>query len=248
MKIIGLLRVKNESRWIERSIGSILPLCERVLVFDDHSTDDTVQLCASLPKVTVLPSPFQGLNEARDKNYLLEQAEPLKPEWIIAIDGDEMLAPGCEDRLRNAMNTHHSCLSPRILYLWDSEHQIRTDGVYGDFHRESMFRFQPGVRFIGDNGANFHCGNVPMACRQKRLVVDDVQLLHFGYIDRDLRLRKWDFYNQNDPTNRREGFDPKYPERRCYPHIVQGDVAAVPADLKLMHAGPLHLEELHTCV
>lgn len=234
MKVVGILRVKNESRWIERSICSILPLCERVLVFDDHSTDDTVSLCAAMPKVTVLPSPFRGLNELRDKCYLMEQVEPLKPEWIIHIDGDEMLMPGRESALLNAMDGPYQCLSPRILYLWDSETQARVDGVYGDFHRESMFRFVPGARFVGSgDGANFHCGNVPMALRQKRRVLNDVTLLHFGYLHREDRVRKFAWYNTQDPDNLRED---------GYKHMVVGDL--FPVDSEFMHGGPLKLQTL----
>src|SRR6188768_2671630 len=181
MNVVGMLRVKNEARWIERCIGSILPLCERVLVLDDHSTDDTVALCAAMPKVTVFPSPFTGLDEARDKNYLLEFATALNPDWIIAIDGDEMLAPGHQERLEQEMQSNcFHCLSLRVLYLWDREDQVRTDGVYGDFHRESVFRPNGAIFHGNSNGGNFHCGNVPWGTRQKRHVTS-IPLLHFGY-------------------------------------------------------------------
>ncbi len=235
MKMVGMLRVKNEARWIERCIGSILPLCDRVIVLDDHSTDDTVSLCAAMPNVTVLPSPFRGLNESRDKNYLLEQVEPLQPEWIMAIDGDEMLASGSESALLQAMQGPHTCLSPRILYLWDSEDQTRVDGVYGDFHRESLFRFVPGSWFAGSgDGANFHCGNVPMALRQKRHVLNDVVLLHFGYMHRADRERKYAWYNTQDANNLTED---------RYRHMVIGDL--FPAESKFMHGGPLTLNSIH---
>ena len=42
--MIGIMRVKNEARWIDRVLASILPLCERVLVMDDGSTDGTDEL------------------------------------------------------------------------------------------------------------------------------------------------------------------------------------------------------------
>ena len=128
---VGMLRVKNEARWIERSVTSILPLCDRVLVMDDHSTDDTAKLCAALPGVEVLESPFTGLDETRDKNWLLEQAR--SADWIVMIDGDEMLKPGCADIFREAMQRRDvPSVSMRILYLWDREDQVRMDGVYGE--------------------------------------------------------------------------------------------------------------------
>lgn len=228
---IGLLRVKNESRWIQRCISSILPVCDRIFVLDDHSEDETVSFCELFPKVTVFHSPFEGLDESRDKNFLLEKAMEFKPEWIVAIDGDEMLAPDSVEKLSAAMQQDaYPCLSLRVLYLWDREDQVRVDGVYGDFHRESVFR-PTGARFESNgNGGNFHCGNVPWALRQKRKVLSDVALLHFGYQHREDRERKYAWYNERDPGNFTEDE---------YKHVVIGDL--FPADSHFMHGGPLQL-------
>jgi glycosyltransferase involved in cell wall biosynthesis len=53
MRFVGMLRVKNEQRWIARVIESILPLCEYVYILDDHSTDGTPEICSSYDQVTV---------------------------------------------------------------------------------------------------------------------------------------------------------------------------------------------------
>jgi len=60
------------------------------------------------------------------------------------------------------------------------------------------------------------------------------RLLHYGYIDRDMRLAKWDFYNTVDPDNVLED---------RYRHIVAGDIPEVPAWVRTKWAGPLTLEE-----
>lgn len=240
--ILGLLRIKNEARWIERVLRSILPVCDEIVVMDDSSIDETVEICKTVPRVSVLPSPFTDLNECRDKNWLLDHVEPLKPEWIVAIDGDEVLQEGHQAELAQWMKSpSHQCFSLRVLYLWNTEDTVRMDGVYADFHRESVFR-PNGARFIG-NPAGFHCGNVPWGSRQKKKVLS-VPLLHMGYLHKEDRIRKWKFYNAADPKNHTEGYDPRFPERGSYAHVVQGDIPEVPADVKLMHAGPLDLKPL----
>jgi glycosyltransferase involved in cell wall biosynthesis len=241
--ILGLQRIKNEQSWIYRSVTSFLPLCDQILVFDDHSEDETAFICKGIPGVTVYPSPFEGLNEVRDKNWLLDKAMELKPEWICFWDGDEILAPGQQEALREAMKGRNSCLSLKIVYLWNDERTQRTDGVYGDFHRESVFR-PNGSRFIPHgSAAHFHCGNVPHGNRLTKRVLE-IPLLHMGYMHREDRIRKWKFYSDNDPVNVHEGYDPRFPERKNYPHVVQGDVPEVPANIKLRHAGPLELRAL----
>ena len=239
MNVVGIMRVRNEARWIKRSIESIAPICNGgILVLDDHSTDETVDL-ATAAGATVMHSPFEGLDETRDKNFLLD-AVRTKPDWVIMIDGDEAMEPGKVDYLRTTMqraiesgNTVRA-LAFSVLYLWDSEDQIRVDGVYRSMSRVSAFR--PGKeRFEATGGANFHCGNCPQAITQRAHA--GVSLLHFGYMHRADRIRKYEWYREQDPGNKMEDE---------YRHIVVGDV--FPAESKFRHGGPLELRndrEIH---
>lgn len=234
--ITGLLRVRNESRWIQRVIASILPLCENVVVMDDHSIDQTAAIAAAMPRTTVLTSPFDGLGETRDKNWLLEQA-PAGTSWVVMIDGDEILMPGYGAEIRAAME-RSDAIALRVLYAWDREDQIRTDGVYGIFRRASIFRMTGNSWFTSGIRPGFHCGNAPGNLRFNALQTD-IPLLHLGYRDRSDRIRKYGWYNQNDPHNRGED---------CYRHVVQGDLDEVPASARLLHAGPLELKPIEEVV
>lgn len=228
--MIGMLRVKNEARWIERVIGAMLPLCERVCVLDDHSIDGTRALCAAIPGVSVFDSPFFDLDETRDKNYLLGRIDAEWDEWILALDGDEILAPSAVAPIRAALTSQAVALSMRVRYLWDREDQVRVDGVYGGFRRPSAFR-AVGTRFEATSACgNFHCGNVPLALQPRALAID-ADLLHLGYLHREDRVRKYEWYNRQDPRNQNED---------GYRHMVIGDV--FPADSAFRWGGPLRLE------
>ncbi len=210
--IIGAMRVKNEARWIERSVASMLLVCDRVVVLDDHSTDGTPRLAAVCPDVRVFDSPFSGLDETRDKNWLLDTVISMGATWVLCIDGDEVLAASGAAHLRELMRSGIQCVSMRIPYLWDSEDQIRVDGVYGQFRRHSAFR--PGRNRFTSQGANgFHCGNVPMGDRVHTITRDDIPLLHFGYMNPEDRARKFCWYNAVDPANKTEDH---------YRHIAAG--------------------------
>jgi glycosyltransferase involved in cell wall biosynthesis len=228
--MIGLMRVKNEARWILRALMSITPVCDQVLVMDDHSEDVTPFIARAVPKVTVFDSPFTGLDETRDKNWLLDKARGA--DWILMIDGDEALDPMDVSVVSEATESPAQCFGLKVLYLWDSEHQVRTDGVYGRFRRASMFR--PGAHRFQSTayGGNFHCGNAPLAL-QARSQPLNASLLHFGYLHKADRLRKYAWYNEQDPGNVMED---------RYRHMVQGDLPDIPASAHLRHAGPLVLE------
>lgn len=235
MRIVGLMRVKNEARWIDRAIRSLLTICDSVYVLDDHSTDGTAEIAAGFRHAVVWRSPFQGLDESRDKTWLYAQMwQAEAPDWVVMIDGDEELidpdevAGLCERRGAPSY-------APRVLYLWDTDHQVRVDGVYGRFRRPSVFRSSSPALSFKATGANghFHCSNVPQqllaACRPT-----EARILHYGYRDREDRLRKFAWYRSIDGANRAED---------GYRHMVLGDLPEYPADLRLTHGGPLTLED-----
>lgn len=237
-RIVAMLRVKNEDRWIEAVIESLSSLCYQVVVFDDHSTDNTVALCARAG-AEVISSPYEGLDETRDKNHLLKRALLTVPDWILNIDGDEVLEPHCTGRLVEAINGTNpaAAYSLRVRYLWDQLDRVRVDGVYGDFRSLCLFRAADpdNLRYLPTGmPGNLHCARVPLGVRGYRgaLLVD---LLHLGYLYRADRLTKYERYTRIDPNNELED---------RYRHIVQGDVPEVPASARLKHAGPMRFEAI----
>lgn len=235
--MIGLLRIKNESRWIERVIRSIQPVCQRILVFDDHSDDGTPRICEQLG-CTVYRSEFEGLNEARDKDFLLQLAWATGAQigdWCLMVDGDESLHPDDIPALIAATQSPSNvCCSLRIVYLWDREDQVRVDRLYGEFRRPSLFQLTSrDLEFRRtDSGGNFHCSSVPRQLLG-RITPIQVRLLHYGYLHQEDRIRKFEFYNLTDPYNLFEDH---------YRHMVIGDL--FPASSSFRWAGPLELRAL----
>jgi glycosyltransferase involved in cell wall biosynthesis len=208
---IGALRIKNEAPHIRDVIERMLPLCERVFVLDDHSTDETLAICESFGDRTIrIRSAFEGLDEARDKNFLLAKLIEVDPEWVLWIDGDEILENAGPDALRAAIARAQgvAAFSLRIAYVWNSPEQIRVDGIYGNFRRPSLFRLrgQPteALRFPATGfGANLHCGNVPQGL-VGTIAPLEVRLKHLGYMKQDRRMAKYRWYTKVDPNNEAE--------------------------------------------
>lgn len=251
MKIFGMLRIRNEARWIEEVVESILPVCERIFILDDHSIDGTAEICEKLSKrITVYRSQFVGLDESRDKSFLLEQimncvpgntleGNALSPYWVLAIDGDEVLAPGGLEKIKESISSpefYHAFKLP-IVYLWNSRSERRVDGVYRNFARPSLFRLMNRAFQFQRTpwGGNFHCSSIPQELLHHAHAICNAPLLHLGYMDKADRLRKYEWYTTMDPNN---------PGEDNYRHIVQGDIPEIPASMRLLHAGPLRLEAM----
>src|SRR5439155_9905594 len=58
--ILCAMRVRNEAQYIAAVLEQAMRLCDVAYILDDHSTDETVAICARFaPRVTVYRSPFQ---------------------------------------------------------------------------------------------------------------------------------------------------------------------------------------------
>jgi glycosyltransferase involved in cell wall biosynthesis len=210
-RFLCVMRIKNEAAYIHEVLARALRLCARAIVFDDHSTDATPEICRSFaPRLSLIPSPFQGLDETRDKNFLLEQAIRANPDWVLWIDGDEVLERTGPEQIRTAVAQSPWCAAwyLRIAYLWNDSHKVRTDGLFGNFRRLSLFRLRdqdPGsLKFRNTGyGGNFHCGNVPEGLKGEFRDLP-IRLKHYGYMDKKQRLAKYAFYTKADPNNELE--------------------------------------------
>lgn len=233
---VGMLRIKNEEKYIAEVIEAALPLCSRLFVFNDHSSDRTAEICQRYSEITFFDSPFTGMNEARDKTWIYDQVmAACAPQWILCIDGDEVLEKrGAEIIRRHTEDEPCHAYSLKIVFLWNDRGTARVDRIYGDFWRPSLFapfhidpetpdhlkvarelRFMstPFGRRLPDQEPNLHCSSVPQRFLHghKRL---PARLKHYGYLERSQRVRKLDFYNGIDWCNAAED---------SYRHMVQGD-------------------------
>ena len=216
--ILGVMRIKNEERWIRDSIESQLPICKQVLVLDDHSTDSTRDIVASFgDKCLLIESPFEGCNEGRDKRYLLSQVLLLRPDWVLWIDGDEVLEKRAAGLIAAETQSDAAWFALQVLYFWNEVNTFRTDGCYANFQRRSLFRItgqdQTALHFpTGTGDAELHGGgNCPQGLTGNGYK-SSARIKHYGYLDRDQRQRKFDWYNKIDPNNESED---------CYRHMIE---------------------------
>jgi len=218
-RFLCAMRVRNEGKHIGEVLLRVLHLCQRVFVFDDHSTDETVAVCKTFgDRVSVFESQFQGLDEARDKNFLLKRVIEANPQWVLWIDGDEILELAGAQKLKaaaeNARNV--SAYSLRIAYVWNDPNYVRVDGIFGQFRRLSFFRLrgQSSGRLYfptTGSGGNLHCGNVPRGLIGASGDLE-VRLKHLGYVTREQRRAKYEWYSNTDPNNAAED---------CYRHLAE---------------------------
>ena len=220
---MGVYWIKNESRFIEKSLKSVTEICSEIIVMDNNSTDDTVEICSSFDKVTeIIKRKDLPLDEVRDKNILYEHARKSDPDFILAVDGDEIFMPNASEILFEELTTIHpdsDVFEFQFLTLWDNVNTIRTDGIFGYYWQKRLLRMknQPlSLLFVeNDNPGNIHCGSIPpSSVGFDRTAKSSVKIFHLASLDDEVRKRKYGFYTKTDPDSVLTG---------AYKHMISGE-------------------------
>lgn len=198
MKIAGITRIRNEEAIIQETLDHFGSFCDSIYVYDDCSTDRTVEICTKHPKVKGI---VQGKAwdedrkraEWQTRQAVLELAKKDNPEWILYFDADERIDWNFEG--------YEQC-DGVVMKLFD--YYITDMDAYGKYterewlgceYREilMMFRNTPEVKY--------HIPDQRMATLK-----DDAKLLHAGYVKhygKAISIEEWEktceYYSKHFP-------------------------------------------------
>jgi len=201
-KLVAFYRVKDCEDTIKKSLDATAGFADEIVVLDDASTDRTGEICENHPAVVAYrrldgSEPF---NERRDRNRAMEMAFGRNPDWAISIDGDEVfeMTRGDAEALMSPEDPHVKAYDFSFYTFWDDDCEYhRTDGVFGRMHGPRMFKVEPNQEIVLGNKQGLHCGNIP-AFPPANIVEVPFRVLHYGYYRRELRERKYEFYENID--------------------------------------------------
>lgn len=193
VKTIGLVAVKNEEQYMGKLLCQLTRLTDLVLVADDASTDNTKKICESFAKVRVHTLPDLGYwHTGRNRVFLHSWAMFYEPEWVVTLDADELWKD--EDVVAKLLDEPKDrlCYTFPLLYLWNDEKHCRWDKFYPDIKAIRVFKFNSGD-FPRTEKA--HATSVPVGVRNSIGEIDS-PILHYGYITKEERQKKFDYYSK----------------------------------------------------
>jgi glycosyltransferase involved in cell wall biosynthesis len=217
MKMLGLMRVRNEARWLEACLRAQW-FCDHIIVLDDNSTDETAAICEEFGSSVTLISKYydHGYEEGPDRENLAALARNYRPEWICSMDGDEVLLEDTWDKIQPALNDLSvPAIDVLNLHLWNNKYTVRVDGNWKEQHRQRFWRFKQGpLTYTKD-----HC-SIPNEITERPFARLGVKMLHYGNIFAADRRRRYDRYLSC-------GYD--------WPNLIQGDPGGPPTgDMELI--------------
>lgn len=196
---------RNEShRYLTMVLKALRPHVDVIHLYDDRSSDDTVELAQDLGAVCSVRLP--GLPSFADNEAAFREAGwrdfervcvPVPADWILAVDADELLvAPqGLGAAIDAAGPVGAVSLAiPEVFAVADGVPMIRVDGYWRGLEAPRLFTYLEGGQFRPP--PQVACGAVPSYVNQgvQSREAAGVTLLHLGYLDPDDRAGKFRRY------------------------------------------------------
>jgi glycosyltransferase involved in cell wall biosynthesis len=174
---------RNEEDWLRHALKSVLPIADELIVADSKSTDKTQEIAKEYG-CNVTEIEFDNFAQAR--NVSLDRATG---DWVLWMDADEyLLSP---ESMRKYLNSEiFEGYAIRQQHL-----MIDTPGSFDLPVR--LFKHRPHYRFVGY--IHEHCEDTSRGLYDNEirpsLVIDEMDLAHYGYPNEAARRSKCSFRN-----------------------------------------------------
>lgn len=193
--------VKNEARFIARSIQSSKDVADEILVGDTGSTDDTVAI-ARIHGATVFDVPWTD-DFAAAKNAVLARA---RGRWIVFVDGDEWFLPRGAQTLRNLLKKEdQNPLVAAVSVFQSNLLSLETPHVQDRSRTIRVFRNRPEHRYV------FPIHEQIAPNLRGAVIATNLELMHAGFTREVLAEKNKSQRNQQLLDRMMDRTDPKNP-------------------------------------
>jgi len=229
-KIIGLMQVRNEAPIIEMALRAMAVYTDSIIVLDDNSSDNSVEIIKSLAKelniekiIERAESAWYHKTELDNKQDLLDAARTCGGTHFIHLDADEMLTANCakDNWLRGQILSlkRGQVLSLRMIHLWkdlehyrDDEHMTpRKLGIGAFMHDNGTCNMQDNKN-ISSSGF-IHIGRFPITKNVKNINDGKHYIIHFKFVNLEDVKIKTAWYMCLERIRLNENLSLKFPNR-----------------------------------
>jgi glycosyltransferase involved in cell wall biosynthesis len=190
--IVVITPVRNEAWIVRRFLEVTSRFADRIVVADQHSSDESREICAEYPSVTLIENEAIDFNEAERQKLLINVARRIVPgpKILLALDADEILAA-------NAMGTagwqRMLAAAPGTIL------ELDLCDLFQSAEQCIRYRMPSAIGYIDDGAEHFpkriHSERLPTPISAPRLHLSDVTVLHYALTRLDAYESRTRFYS-----------------------------------------------------
>ena len=202
-RLIAMMIIRNEAdRYLKRTLEELVSYTDEVVIIDDNSTDESREICRSFEQVHLVTNNRSTfwIDESSLRRQCWEKTVAREPDWILALDADEMLEESIKWKVEELMEEDkYDRIAFRLFEFWNSFHSYRVDKMWNPKNRwvVNMIRYFPSYPYRWRK-QRLHCGRLP-ANLPGRTYYSDLRLKHYGYVRPEDQRRKYYSYLLHDP-------------------------------------------------
>lgn len=209
MKLVVGMLVKNEAdRYIKQVIKRISTFANEIVILDDNSIDNTLEVINQTSTVPVLATSVYNGNFGEGEIFLRKLLYKLvmvrKPDWFMIIDADEVYEGASRQIFDKLMRQDEVDVWGFRLYdMWDENH-YRADKLWRahEFYIPMLVRSIPQFEPVWKETPQ-HCGRLPANIWELRTKgFDHIKIKHFGWAKPEDRINKFRHYMKYDPDGK----------------------------------------------
>ncbi|MGE5594395.1 MAG: glycosyltransferase [Betaproteobacteria bacterium] len=208
-KLTAMMVVRNEAgRYLRQVLDDLSEWVDEIVILDDASDDDTPSICKACRKVVRFernPLPMFMTHEGNLRARLWAMVEEIRPDWILAIDADELFEPRMRHEVGDLINqTEYDAVEFRLFDFWGSLTHYRVDGEWNPWNRfvRLLARYLPGRGRTWPD-APFHAGRWPLEYRGPLLTFhSDIRVKHLGWARPEEHRLKYELYRAREIETR----------------------------------------------
>jgi glycosyltransferase involved in cell wall biosynthesis len=211
-KIITGVLCKNEAnRWLKDFISYITVLSDEIIILDDNSDDNTIEMFDNLGNLTFANYEIHKMiNSTFEKNESILRSElwnrcvkkAMINDWIVIFDCDEIISTVEASLLREILKTtplNIELFGLRLFDMWSKIH-YRSDNLWNAHTRIFPFATRFKIQPYNFNTASLHCGRFPIEVLYKRCgYTENIKVKHLGWSLPHERKLKYERYLRTDP-------------------------------------------------
>ena len=213
-EITAVLCLYNEALNIDGCLNHLEPYVDKIIIFDDGSTDETISIAKTHSKVVriIRNKKKKEWLERRNRATVINEAYKQSKRhnsWVLCIDADERFELPFLQSLRTIATQYYNhpvVINVYFRELWDSIHQYRSDGIWGEKRKSVFFPLASQMTF---NYTNEH--HIPWNYQEltNKEILTNYNLYHLKMIKPIDRQKRADLYNKLDPNKEMQsiGYD-----------------------------------------